>query len=124
MRRLKAGAMWACRPIVPRNRAELFRRLRGKLAVAVLRMGRGWRDVGVAGKGEQHRRHAEIGERDDGRLRDADLLAVNEAEEGQTAPASAKAAALSSWRSMMKTVTAPRMMPASVAPPPNVPSPL
>src|SRR6204780_4119769 len=39
-------------------------------------------------------------------------------------PANANAAAFSSWRSMMNTVTAPRMMPASVAPPPSVARPL
>ena len=39
-------------------------------------------------------------------------------------PASANHAAFSSWRSMMNTVTAPRMMPASVAPPPSVSRPL
>ena len=39
--------------------------------------------MGVSGEAEQHRRDAEIAKRDDRRLGDADLFAVDEAEEGQ-----------------------------------------
>ena len=61
----------------------------------------------------------QIAERHRGRIADAQRRAVDEAEERSTAPAAANRAAQSNFRSMIKAAMAPRINPASTAPPPS-----
>ena len=82
------------------------------MGVDVARFGR--RDVRVSREAEQHHGDAEIADRHRGDWPMPIASPWMKPKNVRIAPASANAAALSNWRSMMNTVIAPKMMPASV----------
>lgn len=86
-------------------------------------MGRKGRERSASGAEIENGGDGEVAGGDLRRAAEADLLTVNQSKESKDRAPSAKAAACVSLRSMIKTVTEPRITPARIAPLPRTDSP-